>query len=183
MRVIVVYEKKSAGNPIVGIHAKPLEKDEIDLKDVYPEADPKKYGVVLVPQEVVSQMTVRKYKRDRKGKVVMQPVLQDKTKDLASMPDSALGENILVFGEPYVEVKSVTDLAGKKVRHTALKPEKGVIGVGERSGHFSVACQVETGAQAAELLGEEKNWEWERDREGNIVGMKLLKKLRAEPEE
>jgi len=176
MAHIVVYDRKSTGNPTVMIHSSPRGQERGDLQHGLAGADPKQYGVVLVPDEVVTQMVARKYKRDRKGKVVLRPVLQEKAKNLASVSDSSLGENILVFGEPYTEIKSITDLAGKKTRHTAVNPEKGVIGVGTRSGHFTVTCEVDTGARVPEGVSEEKNWEWERDREKNIVGMKLLKK-------
>ena len=174
---IVVYDKTSAGSPIVGIHSAPPGEEHVELQDIHPGADPTHYGAVLVPDDVVAQMTARKYKRDRKGKLLMQPVLQEKTKDLIAAADSALGENILVFGEPYAAIKSVTDLKGHTAPHTAKNPAKGIIGVGKRSGYFTVTCTVDTGVQAPETLAEEKNWEWERDGDKNIVGMRLLKQL------
>jgi len=124
---------------------------------------------------------LRTYKRDRNGKLQMQSLLQDKTKDLVSVADSALGQNILVFGEPYAEIKSVTDLAGERVRNTAVNPDKGIIGLGSRAGYFTVICKVNTGVQAPEIVQEERNWDWDRDRAGNIVGMKLLKRFSPEP--
>jgi hypothetical protein len=183
MNYVVVYDRKAADNPIVGIHGGIVDKAQVDLQEVHPGADPKKYGVVVVPEEIISQMTLREYKRDSAGEVLTHPVLQERTKELVSVADSALGENILFFGEPYAEVKSVVDLAGKKAHPASMNAGKGIIGLGQRSGLFTVTCAVDTGAQAPEMLEEEKNWEWEKDREGNIVGMKLLGKPRREPEE
>jgi hypothetical protein len=183
MDFIVVYDKKTPGNPIIAVHSQRFTKANVTLKDIHPEDDPAEHGVVIVPGEVIHKSVLRKYKRDRKGKVLMRSVMQERSKDLVTVADSALGENILVFGEPYAEILSATDLAGKRARTTAVNPEKGVIGVGNRSGQFTVVCQVDTGTQAPEIVGEEKNWEWDRDREGNIVGMKLLKEISAEPQE
>jgi hypothetical protein len=176
MTYIVVYERKS-GNPIVGVHSAAPGQERAELQDIHPGADPKQFGAVLVPDNIIGQMTARKYKRDRKGKLQMQAVLQEKTRDLVTLADSSLGENILLFGEPYAEIKSVTDLGGKRPRHTAIDPAKGIIGVGARSGAFTVVCAVDTGARVPEIAAEEKNWEWERDREKNIIGMRLLKNL------
>jgi hypothetical protein len=180
---IVVYDKKSAGSPIVGIHSAPPGQEHVELQDIHPGADPTRYGAVLVPDDVIAQMTARQYKRDRKGKVVTQSVLEERTKDLVAAADSALGENILVFGEPYAEIKSVTDLNGRKARHTAKNPAKGIIGVGTRSGFFTVTCNVDTSVQAPAMLAEEKNWEWERDSDENIIGIRLLKKLPLDSEQ
>ena len=68
-------------------------------------------------------------------------------------------------------IRSVTDLSGKSAPFTDKNPAKGIIGVGARSGCFTVVCEVDTGQQAPEVLSEEKNWEWRRDAAANIVGM------------
>jgi hypothetical protein len=180
MTQIVVYDKKSKGNPIVGIHAARSRQDQVSLEDVHAGADPARYGVLLVADDIVAQMTAHKYKRDRKGRLVMRPVLQDRSKELLTTADSALGENIIAFGEPYAKIRSVTNLSGKSAPFSEKHPAKGIIGLGERSGCFTVVCEVDTGQQAPEVVSEEKNWEWERDGAANIVGMRLLKTLSAD---
>jgi len=180
MTHIVVYDKKSTGNPIVGVHAAPPRQEHVSLDDVHPGADPSQYGVLLVADDIVAQMTARRYRRDRKGRLVMRPVLHDRSKELLTAADSALGENIIAFGEPYAEIRSVTDLSGKSAPFTAKNPAKGIIGLGARSGHFTVVCKVDTGQQAPEVVSEEKNWEWQRDSAANIVGMRLLRTLSAD---
>ncbi len=174
MDFIVVYDKAKEGNPIVAIHSQRFAKPDVSLRDIHPNDDPAERGLVMVPGDVIHNRVVRKFKSDRKGHPVMQPVLHDKVKELVTVNDSALGQNILVFGEPYAEVKSLLDLTGKSASHTAVNPEKGIIGIGSRSGLYTVTCRVDTGVQAPEVLSEEKNWEWERDQVGTIIGMKLL---------
>lgn len=180
MTQVVVYDKKSKGNPIVGIHAAPPGQEQVSLDDIHAGADPAQYGVLLVADDIVAQMTVHKYKRDRKGRLVMRPVLQDRFKELITAADSALGENIIAFGEPYATIRSVTDLSGKSAPFTGKNPAKGIIGLGARSGCFTVVCEVDTGQQAPEVVSEEKNWEWQRDAAANIVGMRLLRTLSAD---
>lgn len=181
MDFIVVYDKKADGNPVVAIHSQRFTKAVITLQDIHPEDNAAERGVIVVPGDIIHNSVVRKYKCDRKGNPVLRPVLHDKVKDLVTINDSALGQNILVFGEPYVEVKSLLDLTGKSASHTAVNPEKGIIGVGSRTGLYTVTCRVDTGVLAPEVLSEEKNWEWERDRNGTIVGMKLLQAPQPEP--
>ena len=136
--------------------------------------DPSKRGIVVVPGEIVSRMVLRKYKRGKNGQLLEKPVLVVKTKVVTSIPDSAVKQNIVFFSEPIAELVSVTDLSGNGVRAKALSSEKGVIGVGESSGVFSVVCNVTTGVTEPEVVSEKQNWRWKRDAEGNIVGMELI---------
>jgi hypothetical protein len=175
MAHIVIYDKQASGNPIVSIQPAGSQGASVSLADVYPSADPRRYGLVVVPGEVIDRMTLVKAKVDRKGKVVMQPVMQEKTKALLSASDSALGQNILLFGEPYDEIRGATDAEDHAVPATAVDPKKGLVGVGKRSGYFSLTCAVATGAEAPETASQEKNWEWVRDATGAISGMRTLK--------
>jgi hypothetical protein len=145
------------------------------LQDIYPSADPQHYGLLVVPDAVIDQMTLHKYRVDRQGKPLLRPVLQEKTKALLAVPDSALGQSVLAFGEPYVEIKSITDVKDKTVQATAVDAAKGIVGLGARSGYFTVTCTVDTGVAAPEVVAQEKNWDWVRDSGGNVAGMKLLK--------
>ena len=174
MDFIVVYDKKASGNPIVAIHSGRLEKDNIELHDIHPDDDPEERGVVMVPAEIISQMVTRKYRRDRKGNVVQKPVLREASKSLSSVLDTSLGGNIILFGEPVAELVGITDLAGQPVEGKVVNAEHGIIGVGERSGFFTVSCRVDTGVEAPVVTSEKENWRWKRDDDGNIVGMELI---------
>lgn len=175
MAQIVLYDKQARDNPIVSIQPAARETRKASLQDSFPGADANRYGVVIVPDDVIERMTAHEYKTDRKGKVALQPVLQQKTKAVLSASDSALGQNIVSFGEPYAEIGAVTDAKDQPVQATALDPKKGLVGLGKSSGFFSVTCAVATGAEAPEIVSHEKNWEWVRDAGGAISGMKILK--------
>ena len=174
MDFIVVYDKSAVGSPIVAVHSQRFTKEDVTLQDIHPDDDPSKRGIVVVPGEIVSRMVLRKYKRGKNGQLLEKPVLVVKTKVVTSIPDSAVKQNIVFFSEPIAELVSVTDLSGNGVRAKALSSEKGVIGVGESSGVFSVVCNVTTGVTEPEVVSEKQNWRWKRDAEGNIVGMELI---------
>ncbi len=182
MDFIVVYDKKTSGNPIVAIHSQRFHKDTVELKDIHPEDDPNEQGVVIVPGEIINQMVIRKYKRDREGKIVQKPLLQERTKGLTSMPDTALGQSILVFGEPITEIISITGLDGQSIEGTIVKGEKGIIGIGSNAGLFTVICCVDTGIIQPEIISEKQNWKWKRDDDGNIIGMELVEEIASETE-
>ena len=180
MEFIVVYDKKKAGNPIVAIHSQRFVKEVIELKDIHPGDDPNERGVVVVPGEIVSQMVIRNYKRDREGNIKKNPVHQEKTKELISVMDTALDQNILIFGEPVIKLVDITDLKEKRIRGNLVNAGKGVIGIGDDSGLFKVTCMIDTGFSRPEVSSEKKNWKWKTDREGNIIGMELIEKQTPE---
>jgi hypothetical protein len=175
MDFIVIYDKKTRGNPIVAIHSQRFRNQAVTLKDIHPEDDPAERGIVIVPGEILNNRMKRKYKRDKEGNIVQKPVLQERSKDLTSVADASLKQNILIFGEPVAELSTIKDLAGKKVRGTIVDEAKGIIGIGDRSGHFTVVCCVSTGLSEPEVASESPNWKWEYDTDGNVTGMVLLK--------
>lgn len=177
MEYIVVYDKKTSGNPIVAIHSKRFSKDKVALRDIHPDDDPEQSGVVVVPEEIINQMVIRNHKVDRKGNVIQKPVEEIKTKELTSLMDSSLKQNILVFGEAVTRIISITNLKGQRIEGTIVDPEKRIIGIGSNTGFFIVTCNVDTGVRQPEIASEKQNWKWRLDNEGNIIGMELIKEL------
>ncbi len=176
MEFIIVYDKKTEGHPILGIHSHRFGEGELALENIQPEEDPKHCGFIVVPEEIVRNMVRIKYKTDRKGNVIQEPVVEEISKDLPAIRDTALKTHIVVFGAPIEKLVSVKNLAQKKVKAKVIDAEKGVIDVGSASGLMSVTCQVPTGESEPVIETEEPNWKWVTDKKGHIIGMELIHK-------
>lgn len=177
MEYIIVYDKKTSGNPIVAIHSQRFSKGTIKLEDIHPDDDPNEHGVVVVPGEIINQMVIRKYKLDIKGNVIQKTVEQEKTKELTSIMDTSTGQNVLVFGEPITEIRNITNLMKQTIDGTVMNAEKGIIGIGGNTGFFTVTANVDTGLKQPEIISEKQNWKWKRNDKGEIIGMDLIKKI------
>ncbi len=181
MDFIIVYDKRAEGNPIVAMHSQRFDTPTVDLRDIHPEDDPDERGVVVVPGEVAARMTTYDYQLDADGNPVQEPVLQEVTRDLTSIMDLALGQNILVFGEPVEDVVQVVDVLDQPVQAELANAAKGVITIGSASGLLSVTARVRTGRSHPVIVGEHTNWQWERDADGNITGLTLLDANEPQP--
>lgn len=176
MDYIVVYDKKTEGNPITGIHSQRFGEEDLKVTDIHPDDDPKKCGLIIVPEEIVRNMIAVKYKADSKGNVVEEPVVQEITKDLATVKDTSLKTNIVAFGESVKKLVSVKNLTNKNVKAKLVDAEKGVLDMGSGSGLMTVTCMVPSGETQPVIESEKANWKWLKDKKGNITGMTLIKK-------
>ncbi len=177
MEYIVVYDKKLNGNPIVAIHSQRFGKNTVELKDIHPEDDPNERGVKVVSGDIISQMFVRGYKTEKKANMMQKSIEQEKMKELTSTMDSSIGQNILIFGEPFTKIIQITNLMDQSIEGTVVNHYKGIIGIGGNTGLFTVTCKVDTGIKMPEISEDKTNWRWKRDNNGKIIGMELIKKL------
>lgn len=176
MDYIIVYDKKTTGNPIVGVHSQRFESEKVTLNDIHPGEDPKRYGFIVVTEEIVRNMITVKYKTDRKGQTVYEPVAREETRDLTSIKDTSLNTNIVLFEANVAKVVSVKDLNDKTVKATIINAEKGIIDVGKSSGFMTVTCHVQMGEEQPVIESQEVNWKWVKDKKRNITAMKLISK-------
>ena len=121
-------------------------------------------------------MIAVKYKADSKGNIVEEPVVQEITRDLATVKDTSLKTNIVALGESVKKIVSVRNLTNKKVKAKLVNAKKGVLDVGTASGLMTVTCRVPTGETQPVVESEKANWKWVKDKKGNITSMQLIKK-------
>ncbi|MFX0065855.1 MAG: hypothetical protein ACFFC7_27085 [Candidatus Hermodarchaeota archaeon] len=172
MEYIVIYEKRE-NNPIVAIEPKLIiARDKIE--DYFPHLNPRQFGFVIVPEEIISYLEIVEYEKDKKGKTVFEPVFCEVQKKLFSKFDSAFDANILIFGQKITALVSIVDLKDKSVKGSVVDPEKGIIDIGDNKGFFTVTCRTVTGKQP-KIKSRKKNWKWIKSK-GDIIGIELLKK-------